>query len=59
MGAMKVCGAHGYLTAQKLERIFRDLVGGIVMAWKTDQLQQTLGVGALGRPVVFTGLAGS
>ena len=59
MGAMKVCGAHGYVTAQRLERIFRDLVGGVVMAWKTDQLQQTLGVGALGRPIVFTGPAGS
>lgn len=59
MGAMKVCGAHGYVTAQRLERVFRDLVGGVVMAWKTDQLQQTLGVGALGRPIVFTGPAGS
>lgn len=59
MGAMKVCGAHGYVTAQRLERIFRDMVGGVVMAWKTDQLQQTLGVGALGRPIVFTGPAGS
>ncbi|WP_106968462.1 acyl-CoA dehydrogenase family protein [Streptomyces canus] len=59
MGAMKVCGAHGYVTAQKLERIFRDLVGGVVMAWKTDHLQQTLGLGALGRPIVFTGPAGS
>ncbi len=59
MGAMKVCGAHGYVKAQRLERIFRDLVGGVVMAWKTDQLQQTLGVGALGRPIVFTGPAGS
>ena len=59
MGAMKICGAHGYVTAQKLERIFRDLIGGLVMAWKTDQLQQTLGVGALGRPIAFTGPAGS
>ncbi|MDH6613600.1 alkylation response protein AidB-like acyl-CoA dehydrogenase [Streptomyces sp. SAI-135] len=59
MGAMKVCGAHGYVTARRLERIFRDLVGGVVMAWKTDHLQQTLGLGALGRPIVFTGPAGS
>jgi alkylation response protein AidB-like acyl-CoA dehydrogenase len=59
MGAMKVCGAHGYVTAQKLERVFRDLLGGVVMAWKTDQLQQTLGVGALGREIAFTGPAGS
>ena len=59
MGAMKVCGAHGYVTAQSLERTFRDLLGGIVMAWKTDQLQQTLGLGALGREITFTGPAGS
>lgn len=59
MGAMKVCGAHGFVTAQPLERIFRDLIGGIVMAWKTDQLQQTLGIGALGRAIQFTGPAGS
>lgn len=59
MGSMKVCGAHGYVTAQRLERVFRDLLGGVVMAWKTDQLQQTLGVGALGREVAFTGPAGS
>jgi len=59
MGAMKVCGAHGYVTAQKLERVFRDMLGGVVMAWKTDQLQQTLGVGALGREIAFTGPAGS
>ncbi|MEU9888926.1 acyl-CoA dehydrogenase family protein [Sphaerisporangium sp. NPDC051011] len=59
MGAMKICGAHGFVTARPLERIFRDLIGGIVMAWKTDQLQQTLGVGALGREIAFTGPAGS
>jgi alkylation response protein AidB-like acyl-CoA dehydrogenase len=59
MGAMKVCGAHGFVTSQPLERIFRDSVGGIVMAWKTDQLQHTLGVGALGRPITFTGPAGT
>jgi alkylation response protein AidB-like acyl-CoA dehydrogenase len=59
MGVMKVCGAHGYVTSRPLERLFRDLVGGIVMAWKTDQLQQTLGVAALGREIAFTGPAGS
>jgi alkylation response protein AidB-like acyl-CoA dehydrogenase len=59
MGAMKTCGAHAYVTSRPLERIFRDLVGGIVMAWKTDQVQQTLGIGALGRPILFTGPAGS
>ncbi|WP_236792277.1 acyl-CoA dehydrogenase family protein [Amycolatopsis sp. GM8] len=59
MGAMKTCGAHGFVTDRPLERIFRDLLGGVVMAWKTDQLQQTLGVGALGRPIRFTGPGGN
>jgi alkylation response protein AidB-like acyl-CoA dehydrogenase len=59
MGAMKTCGAHAYVTSRPLERIFRDLMGGVVMAWKTDQVQQTLGIGALGRSILFTGPAGS
>ncbi|OAI42261.1 hypothetical protein AYO38_11565 [bacterium SCGC AG-212-C10] len=57
-GSMKVCGAHAYVKNRPLERIFRDMVGGNVMAWKTDELQQTLGVGALGRSITFTGPAG-
>ncbi len=58
-GAMKVCGAHAYVRARPLERIFRDMVGGNVMAWKTDELQITLGQGALGMPITFVGPAGS
>ncbi len=58
-GAMKVCGAHAYVRSKPLERIFRDMVGGNVMAWKTDELQLTLGGGALGRPITFTGPAGT
>lgn len=59
MGAMKVCGAHAYVRGRPLERIFRDLMGGVVMAWKTDELAQTLGRGALGMPVTIVGPAGS
>ncbi len=59
MGAMKVCGAHAYVRTRPLERIFRDLMGGVVMAWKTDELEQTLGRGALGLPVNIAGPAGS
>jgi alkylation response protein AidB-like acyl-CoA dehydrogenase len=54
-GAMKVCGAHAYVRARPLERIFRDMVGSNVMAWKTDSLQQTLGMGALGMPITIGG----
>jgi alkylation response protein AidB-like acyl-CoA dehydrogenase len=54
-GAMRVCGAHAYVRSRPLERIFRDLVGSNVMAWKTDQLQQTIGMGALGMPVTIGG----
>ena len=59
MGVMKVCGAHGYVKARPLERIVRDLIGGNVMAWKTDQLAMTLGQGALGMPITITGPAGA
>jgi alkylation response protein AidB-like acyl-CoA dehydrogenase len=59
MGAMKVCGAHAYVRARPLERIFRDLIGGVVMAWKTGELAQTLGRGALGMPIQLVGPAGS
>src|SRR6185312_14152721 len=58
-GAMKVCGAHAYVRAKPLERIFRDMVGGNVMAWKTDELRISLGQGALGMPVTFVGPAGT
>lgn len=58
-GAMRVCGAHAYVRGRNLERIFRDMVGGNVMAWKTDQLKLTLGQGALGMPITFAGPAGT
>ncbi|GAA4885714.1 acyl-CoA dehydrogenase family protein [Pseudonocardia benzenivorans] len=59
LGAMKTCGAHGYVKSRTLERIFRDLIGGVVMAWKTDDLQHKLGVGALGRPIMISGPGGT
>ncbi len=58
-GAMRVCGAHAYVRARPLERIFRDMVGGNVMAWKTDELQHSLGLAALGREITFVGPAGT
>ncbi|MFN0093744.1 MAG: acyl-CoA dehydrogenase family protein [Dehalococcoidia bacterium] len=56
-GAMRTCGAHAYVRARSLERIFRDLVGSNVMAWKTDMLRQTLGQAALGIPITVGGPA--
>lgn len=58
-GAMRTCGAHAYVRSKPLERIFRDMVGGNVMAWKTDELQLSLGQGALGMPIAFVGPAGT
>jgi alkylation response protein AidB-like acyl-CoA dehydrogenase len=58
-GAMRVCGAHAYVRTQPLERIFRDMVGGNVMAWKTDELLLSLGQGALGMQINFGGPAGT
>ncbi|MDZ7729603.1 MAG: acyl-CoA dehydrogenase family protein [Dehalococcoidia bacterium] len=59
MGAMKVCGAHAYVKTRPLERIVRDMIGGNVMAWKTDQLSLMLGQAALGLPITITGPAGA
>jgi alkylation response protein AidB-like acyl-CoA dehydrogenase len=56
---MRVCGAHAYVRSRPLERIFRDMVGGNVMAWKTDELQHSLGLAALGREITFVGPAGT
>ena len=58
-GAMRVCGAHAYVRNRPLERIFRDMVGGNVMAWKTDELVMSLGQSALGLPISFVGPAGT
>jgi len=58
-GAMRVCGAHAYVKNRSLERIFRDMVGGNVMAWKTDELMHSLGLSALGQPITFVGPAGT
>ena len=58
-GAMRVCGAHAYVRNRPLERIFRDMVGGNVMAWKTDELMHSLGLSALGQPISFVGPAGT
>jgi alkylation response protein AidB-like acyl-CoA dehydrogenase len=59
LGSMKVCGAHAYVKKRPMERMVRDLIGGNVMAWKTDHLAMTLGQGALGMPITITGPAGS
>ena len=58
-GAMRVCGAHAYVKNRPLERIYRDMVGGNVMAWKTDELMHSLGLSALGREITFVGPAGT
>lgn len=58
-GSMRVCGAHAYVRSRPLERIVRDMIGGNVMAWKTDELRQALGRSALGMPITFVGPAGT
>lgn len=58
-GAMRTCGAHAYVKNRPLERIFRDMVGGNVMAWKTDELMHALGLSSLGQPISFVGPAGT
>ena len=55
---MRTCGAHACVSGSRLERI-RDMVGGNVMAWKTDPLVQRLGLSALGRDITLAGPAGT
>jgi alkylation response protein AidB-like acyl-CoA dehydrogenase len=57
--SLRICGAHAYVSGRPLERIFRDLIGANVMAWKTDQLVHMLGLGALGREITLAGPAGT
>ncbi|MFI5316946.1 MAG: acyl-CoA dehydrogenase family protein [Myxococcota bacterium] len=57
--AMRTCGAHAYVTGSRLERIYRDMIGGNVMAWKTDQLVHMLGLASLGREITLAGPAGT
>ncbi len=59
MLAIKTTGAHAYVKGQPLERLYRDLTGGIVMAWKTDELQHSLGLAALGEEITIVGPAGT
>ena len=56
---MRTTGAHAYVKGQPLERLYRDLTGGIVMAWKTDELQHSLGLAALGEEIAIVGPAGT
>ena len=57
--SIKTTGAHAYVKGQPLERLYRDLTGGIVMAWKTDELQHSLGLAALGEEITIVGPAGT
>ena len=57
--AIKTTGAHAYVKGHPLERLYRDLTGGIVMAWKTDELQHSLGLAALGEEITIVGPAGT
>ena len=57
--SIKTTGAHAYVKGHPLERLYRDLTGGIVMAWKTDELQHSLGLAALGQEITIVGPAGT
>ena len=52
-------GAHAYVKGATLERLYRDLTGGNVMAWKTGELQHSLGLAALGEQIAIAGPAGT
>ena len=58
-GAISVAAAHGYVRGSEIDRLYRDLTGGIVMAWKTDELRHSLGLSALGQEITIAGSAGT
>ena len=58
-GAISVAGAHGYVRGSEIDRLYRDLTGGIVMAWKTEELRHSLGLSALGQEITIVGPAGT
>ena len=58
-GAISVAGAHGYVRGSDIDRLYRDLTGGIVMAWKTEELRHSLGLSALGQEITIVGPAGT
>ena len=58
-GAINVAGAHGYVRDSEIDRLYRDLTGSIVMAWKTDELRHSLGLSALGQEITIVGPAGT
>lgn len=58
-GAISVAGAHGYVRGAEIDRLYRDLTGGIVMAWKTEELRHSLGLSALGQEITIVGPAGT
>ena len=57
--SIALCGAHAYVRGAPLERLYRDLTGAIVMAWKTDELRLSLGRAALGEEITIVGPAGT
>ncbi len=56
---MSITGAHAFVKGAPIERLYRDLTGGNVMAWKTGELRQSMGLAALGEPIVLAGPAGT
>ncbi|AUX38863.1 acyl-CoA dehydrogenase [Sorangium cellulosum] len=55
---IKLCGAHAYAASSPLERLHRDLMGCVAMAWRTDLLVQELGKAQLGMPFTVGGPVG-
>ena len=59
IGAMKVGGAHGYVSGNPLSRMVRDAMGCAVIAWRTDDLPRNVAEGLFGEPISITGIAGT
>lgn len=59
IGAMRVGGAHSFVTSSPLGRMIRDLMGCAVMSWRTDDLPRNVAQGLFGEKIHIAGLAGT
>jgi alkylation response protein AidB-like acyl-CoA dehydrogenase len=58
LATFRLSGAHGYVQAQPIERMFRDLMGYIATAYKAPELVEHIGRAGLGLPFTLNATGG-
>jgi alkylation response protein AidB-like acyl-CoA dehydrogenase len=54
----RLAGAHGFVAARPIERVYRDLMGMIATSYKAPDLVENIGRAALGLPFVINAAGG-